>query len=198
MSRIHLLFIALLVCALTFTTAFQLEDEMDKPIRTRPLIDSPGNNDEKRQKLTFLADVVKTEPSAAKLDAAAEDEWNGEDGDGENRFQKEQSYKSELTQLRALVGQTRQLIAALPSKTARIRVLKAKLDALRNEHAKEDALERYRQQKALLRAISKKQRALKNSLGKLKKSESALQVSMKNHEQVLEAVGAREEAKDVA
>jgi len=181
-----------LACIISFTAA------LERPILARPLINSPGNNEEKRQKLTFLADVVKTEPSVAKLGAAAEDEWNGEDGDGENRFQKEQNYKSELNQLNALVKQTKELIRILPTKTARIRVLQAKLDALRNEHAKEDALERYKQQKALMRAISKKQRLLKQSLGKLKTSESALQVSMKNHEQVLEAVGAREEAKDIA
>jgi hypothetical protein len=111
MSRIFLLLVTVCIffCLLSATEA--------KPRVSRPLIDSPGNNEEKRQKLTFLADVVKTEPSVAKLDAAAEDEWNGEDGDGENRFQKETNYNNELKQLEALVKQSRELIKGKTTNT---------------------------------------------------------------------------------
>jgi len=158
----------------------------------RPLIDGVLTSPYKRKNLDIAADVIKNEPAVAKLDAVAKDEWNGE-ADGEDRFAQEKKLKEELRSLVQLVKQSKQILKVLPQKEARIDTIRNKLEAMRNEYAKEDAIMKYKQQKALMKAIAKQEMALKERVNSLKKTEGKLQTNIKKHKKTLRDVGVREQ-----
>jgi len=157
----------------------------------RPLIEGVLSSPYKREALSNVAEIIKAEPSVAKLDAPAEDEWNGEE-DGEDRFALEKKLKEELRGLVELVKQSKQILAVLPEKEDRIQTVKNKLEVLHNEYAKEDAVLKYKQQKALMKKIAKQELALKERVDSLKKTENKLQGNIVKHKKTLRDVGVRE------
>jgi len=157
----------------------------------RPLIDGVLTSPYKRKNLHVAADIIKNEPAIAKLDKAAVDTWNGE-ADGEDRFAQEKKLKEELRSLVLLVKQSKQILKVLPAKEARIDTIKNKLEAMRNEYAKEDAIMKYKQQKALMKAIAKQEMALKERVTTLKKTEGKLKTNIAKHKKTLRDVGVRE------
>jgi len=80
----------------------------------------------------------------------------------------------------------------LPQKEARIDTIKNKLEALRNEYAKEDAVLKYKQQRALMKKIAKQELALKERVDSLKKTETKLKTNIVKHKKTLRDVGVRE------
>jgi len=158
----------------------------------RPLIDGVLTSPYKRKMLSTAAEVIKNEPSVAKLDKPQQDTWNGEK-DGEDRFAQEKKLKEELRSLVTLVKQSKQILKVLPQKEARIQTIKNKLEAMRNEYAKEDAVMKYKQQKALMKAIAKQEMALKERVTALKRTEGKLHTNIKKHKQTLRDVGVREQ-----
>jgi hypothetical protein len=158
----------------------------------RPLIDGVLTSPYKRKMLSTAAEVIKNEPSVAKLDKPQQDTWNGEK-DGEDRFAQEKKLKEELRSLVQLVKQSKQILKVLPQKEARIQTIKNKLEAMRNEYAKEDAIMKYKQQKALMKAIAKQEMALKERVTALKRTEGKLHTNIKKHKQTLRDVGVREQ-----
>jgi len=156
---------------------------------TRPLIDGVLSSPYKRDALSNVAEIIKAEPAIAKLDATSdEDEWNGEE-DGEDRFALEKKLKDELRGLVQLVKQSKAILRVLPEKEKRIIFVKAKLDALHNEYAKEDAVLKYQQQRSLMRQIARQESALKERVDKLKTTEAKLAGNIAKHQEVLKAVG---------
>jgi len=159
---------------------------------SRPLINGVLSSPYKRASLSNVADIIKSEPAIAKLDAVNdEDEWNGE-ADGEDRFALEKKLKEELRGLVQLVKQSRAILAVLPQKEARIQTVKNQLEALRNEYAKEDAMLKYKQQKALMKQIAKQELALKERVDSLKNTENKLKGNIVKHKKTLRDVGVRE------
>lgn len=159
---------------------------------SRPLINGVLSSPYKRASLSNVAEIIKSEPAIAKLDAANdEDEWNGE-ADGEDRFALEKKLTEELRGLVQLVKQSKAILAVLPQKEARIQTVKNKLEALRNEYAKEDAVLKYKQQKALMKQIAKQELALKERVDSLKNTESKLKGNIVKHKKTLRDVGVRE------
>jgi beta-glucosidase-like glycosyl hydrolase len=92
-----------------------------------------------------------------------------------------------------LVKQSKAILKVLPEKESRIRTVRAKLEALRNEYAKEDALLKYKQQRALMRKIAQQELALKNRVNSLKGTENKLKENIQKHKETLKAVGVREQ-----
>jgi len=186
------LFALLAVSAVSaFTVEVDSEEELTGPL-TRPLIDGVLSSPYKRDQLSSVADIIKAEPSIAKLEKAdSEDEWNGE-ADGEDRFAYEKKLKEELRSLIALVAQSKEILKALPDKELRIETVKNKLEALHNEYAKEDAILKYKQQKALMVKIAKQELALKERVDALKATEGKLQGNIVKHKRTLRDVGVRE------
>jgi len=184
--------VLLLVLAALALTAVCAFEQTGAPL-TRPLIDGVLSSPYKREALASYADIVKSEPSVAKLDAANdEDDWNGE-ADEEDRFAYRRKLEEELRTLTTLVQQSKEILKALPAKEARIEVVKAKLEALRNEYAKEDAMIKYKQQRALMRKIAKQELALKERVDALKQTQNKLNANIAQHKQTLQAVGVREQ-----
>jgi len=163
----------------------------DGPL-TRPLIDGVLSSPYKRNALSNVAEIIKAEPSIAKLDQPMdEDEWNGE-VDGEDRHALEAKLKDELRSLVQLVKQSKAILRVLPEKELRIETVKTQLSKLQNEYAKEDAIMKYQQQKALMRQIAKQEDALKQRVDSLKATEGRLQGNIVKHQRVLRDVGVRE------
>jgi len=186
MSR---LLLALVVAALCVVVS--VEAAAGGPL-TRPLIDGVLSSPYKRDQLSSVADIIKAEPAIAKLEKAdAEDEWNGE-AEGEDRFAYEKKLKEELRSLISLVAQSKEILKALPSKELRIEQVKNKLEALRNEYAKEDAILKYKQQKALMKKIATQELALKERVNALKATEGKLTGNIIKHKRTLRDVGVRE------
>jgi len=159
---------------------------------TRPLIDGVLASPYKRGQLSSVADIIKAEPAIAKLNKQdTEDEWNGE-AEGEDRHAYEKKLKEELRSLIALVSQSKEIIKALPSKELRIETVKNKLEALHNEYAKEDAILKYKQQRALMVKIAKQELALKERVDALKNTEAKLNGNIVKHKRTLRDVGVRE------
>jgi len=79
-----------------------------------------------------------------------------------------------LRSLRSLVRQSLVIKAALPAKERRIRKIKNKLSALRNDYAKEDIMMKYRQQRALSRQVRAQEQQLKAKNAALLKSQAGL------------------------
>jgi len=121
-----------------------------------------------------------------------EDDWNGEEGE-ENRHAYKQKLTQELRSLTQLVKQSKAIIKALPDKELRIETIKNKLEALRNEYAKEDAIMKYKQQRALMVKIAKQEMALKERVDSLKKTETKLKGNIVKHKRTLRDVGVREQ-----
>lgn len=70
--------------------------EVDGAPLSRPLIDGVLSSPYKRGQLASYADIVKAEPTIAKLEKQDdEDDWNGEK-DEEDRFAYEKKLKEEL------------------------------------------------------------------------------------------------------
>jgi hypothetical protein len=166
-------------------------EETGAPL-TRPLIDGVLSSPYKREQLSSYADIVKAEPVVAKLDAPAEDDWNGE-ADEEDRFAYEKKLKEELRGLLELVKQSKAIIKVLPEKEARIEIVKNKLEALRNEYAKEDAVLKYKQQRALMKKIAVQEMALQERVKSLKETEGKLNSNIVQHKRTLRDVGVREQ-----
>jgi len=146
----------------------------------------------KRAQLSSYASIVKAEPAVAKLQAqSSEDDWNGEK-DEEDRFAYEKKLKEELRSLVQLVKQTKVLVKMLPEKESRLQTVKNKLEALRNEYAKEDAIMKYKQQKALMQKIASQEMQLQERVDALKGTQGKLQDNIKKHQQTLRDVGVRE------
>jgi len=163
------------------------------PQLSRPLIENVLSSPYKRDALSNVADIIKSEPAIAKLDKTQdEDEWNGEE-DGEDRFAYEKKLKDELRSLTALVKQSKQIVKMLPEKEARIKVVQQKLQMLHNEYAKEDALLKYKQQRALMRKIAQQELALKDRVNSLQGTEAKLKENIQQHKKTLQAVGVREQ-----
>jgi len=163
------------------------------PQLTRPLIDGVLSSPYKREALSNVAEIIKAEPSIAKLDATTnEDEWNGE-SDGEDRHALEAKLKDELRSLTTLVKQGKAILRVLPEKEQRMETIKTQLSKLTNEYAKEDAILKYQQQKALMRQIAKQEMALKERVDSLKATEGRLQGNIVKHQRVLRDVGVREQ-----
>jgi len=196
-SRSALVLFALLaMLALTAVTAFEVEMESEEEMEggpvSRPLIDGVLSSPYKRDQLSSYADIVKAEPSIAKLDKVSdEDDWNGEK-DEEDRFAYEKKLKEELRGLVQLVKQSKAILKVLPQKEARIETVKNKLEALRNEYAKEDAMLKYKQQRALMKKIAKQELALKERVDSLKATEAKLNGNIVKHKRTLRDVGVRE------
>jgi len=187
-----LLFALVAVLAINAVVAVELDMEAEGGPLARPLIDGVLSSPYKRGQLSTVADVIKTEPSVAKLEKKNdEDDWNGEE-DGEDRFAYEKKLKTELRSLTALVKQSKEILKALPSKEARIETVKNKLEALRNEYAKEDAILKYKQQRALMKKIAKQELALKERVDALKNTETKLKGNIVKHQRTLRDVGVRE------
>lgn len=160
---------------------------------TRPLIDGVLSSPYKRSQLSSYADIVKAEPGVAKLDAPdEEDDWNGE-ADEEDRFAYEKKLKEELRGLLELVKQSKAIIKVLPEKEARIETVKNKLEALRNEYAREDAVLKYKQQRALMKKIAVQEMALQERVKSLKETEGKLNSNIVQHKRTLRDVGVREQ-----
>jgi len=184
------LLIVLLLAIIAVSFSYGLETE--KPRFTKPLIDGVLSSPYKREQLTSAADVIKSEPSIAKLEKQdTEDDWNGEK-DEEDRFAYKKKLTEELRQLTLLVKQSKAIVKALPEKELRVETIKNKLEALRNEYAKEDAVLKYKQQKALMKKIAKQELALKERVDSLKKTESKLKGNIVKHKRTLRDVGVRE------
>jgi DNA repair exonuclease SbcCD ATPase subunit len=191
-----LLFALVALLAINCVVAVEVEADMEMETEggplARPLIDGVLSSPYKRGQLSTVADVIKTEPSVAKLEKKNdEDDWNGEE-DGEDRFAYEKKLKTELRSLTALVKQSKEILKALPSKEARIETVKNKLEALRNEYAKEDAILKYKQQRALMKKIAKQELALKERVDALKNTETKLKGNIVKHQRTLRDVGVRE------
>jgi hypothetical protein len=175
-----------------------MEDELEVDMERRghlerPLIDGVLSSPYKRDQIANVAEIVKAEPSIAKLDASStEDDWNGE-AEGEDRHAYEKKLKEELRSLTTLVKQSKMILAALPDKERRIEQVRNKLEALRNEYAKEDAILKYKQQRALMVKIARQEMALKERVDSLKKTESKLQNNIVQHKRTLRDVGVREQ-----
>jgi len=168
------------------------EDAMEGAPLARPLIDGVLSSPYKRGQLASYADIVKAEPTIAKLDPVDdEDDWNGEK-DEEDRFAYEKKLKEELRSLTALVKQSKAIIKVLPEKEMRIETIKNKLEALRNEYAKEDAVLKYKQQRALMKKIAKQELALQERVNSLKNTETKLNGNIVKHKKTLRDVGVRE------
>lgn len=189
--------LALLACAaLVHATEMEVdvdaEEEMDRSPLTRPLIDGVLSSPYKRTQLSSYAEIVKAEPAIAKLDKPDdEDDWNGE-ADEEDRFAYERKLKEELRGLTALVKQSKAIIKVLPDKEKRIETIKNKLEALRNEYAKEDAVLKYQQQRALMKKIAVQEMALQERVNALKQTETKLNGNIVKHKRTLRDVGVRE------
>jgi len=183
--------IALFALSAVSAVEVEADEEMEGGPLTRPLIDGVLSSPYKRNQLTSVADIIKAEPSVAKLEAAAEDEWNGEEG-GDDRFAYEKKLKEELRSLISLVAQSKEILKALPSKELRIEQVKNKLEALRNEYAKEDAILKYKQQRALMKKIATQELALKERVTALKATEGKLTGNIVKHKRTLRDVGVRE------
>ena len=180
------------VSAMDLTMEVDLEAEEAGTPLTRPLIDGVLSSPYKRDQLSSYADIVKAEPAIAKLDKPDdEDDWNGE-ADEEDRFAYERKLKEELRGLTALVKQAKAIIKVLPEKEARIETIKNKLEALRNEYAKEDAILKYKQQRALMKKIAKQEMALQERVNALKQTETKLNGNIVKHKKTLRDVGIRE------
>jgi len=168
------------------------EVEVEAPGLRRPLIDGVFSSPYKRGMLSNYATIVKAEPSIAKLDKKDDaDDWNGEK-DEEDRFAYEKKLVEELRGLTQLVKQSKQILKVLPQKEARIETIKNKLEALRNEYAKEDAVLKYKQQRALMKKIAKQELALKERVDALKTTETKLKGNIVKHKKTLRDVGVRE------
>lgn len=188
--------VALLACtavaAMEMETDAEMEAEMEGSPLSRPLIDGVLSSPYKRGQLASYADIVKAEPTIAKLDKPDdEDDWNGE-ADEEDRFAYEKKLKEELRGLTALVKQSKAILKVLPEKEARIETIKNKLEALRNEYAKEDAVLKYKQQRALMKKIAQQELALKERVDALKATETKLNGNIVKHKRTLRDVGVRE------
>jgi len=187
----RLIFVFVAVLALLASVSAMEVDEEAAPL-SRPLIDGVLSSPYKRGQLTSVADIIKAEPAIAKLEKQdAEDEWNGEE-DGADRFAYEKKLKEELRSLISLVAQSKEILKALPSKELRIEQVKNKLEALHNEYAKEDAIMKYKQQKALMKKIATQELALKERVDALKSTEGKLQGNIVKHKRTLRDVGVRE------
>lgn len=172
--------------------AVDLDAEMDAAPLSRPLIDGVLSSPYKREQLSSYADIVKAEPAIAKLDQVdSGDDWNGE-VDEEDRFAYEKKLKEELRSLKSLVKQSKEILKVLPEKEARIETIKNKLNALQNEYAKEDAVLKYKQQKALMKKIAQQEMALQERVNALKKTENKLTTNIVKHKRTLRDVGVRE------
>jgi len=181
-----------LLALLCITAVVALDVESEKSALRRPLIDGVLSSPYKREQLSSYANIVKAEPGVAKLEKQDnEDDWNGEK-DEEDRFAYEKKLKQELRSLVALVKQSKQILKALPSKEARIETVKNKLEALRNEYAKEDAVLKYKQQRELMKKIAKQELALKERVDALKSTETKLKGNIAKHKRTLRDVGVRE------
>jgi anion-transporting ArsA/GET3 family ATPase len=204
MSSIRVLVLCTLLAVLALTTvhALDMDAEMDLDMDmdmsvegaplARPLIDGVLSSPYKRGQLASYADIVKAEPGVAKLEKADdEDDWNGEK-DEEDRFAYEKKLKEELRSLTALVKQSKAIIKVLPEKEMRIETIKNKLEALRNEYAKEDAVLKYKQQRALMKKIAKQELALQERVNSLKNTEVKLNGNIVKHKKTLRDVGVRE------
>jgi len=198
--RSVLLLALLALLALTAVSAMDMDASMDLDMESedaaaplsRPLIDGVLSSPYKRGQLASYADIVKAEPTIAKLDKANdEDDWNGE-ADEEDRFAYEKKLKEELRGLISLVKQSKAIIKVLPEKEKRIETVKNKLEALRNEYAKEDAVLKYKQQRALMKKIAVQELALQERVNSLKKTESKLTGNIVKHKRTLRDVGVRE------
>jgi len=187
-TRTLLIVLILSIVCVSLTVA----ESSEKPRFTKPLIDGVLSSPYKREQLTTAADVIKSEPSVAKLEKQDnEDDWNGEK-DEEDRFAYKKKLTEELRQLTLLVKQSKAIVKALPEKELRVETIKNKLEALRNEYAKEDAVLKYKQQKALMKKIAKQELALKERVDSLKKTESKLKGNIVKHKRTLRDVGVRE------
>lgn len=187
--RVSLALVAVLAFAALSLVVVEAESA---PKLTKPLIDGVLSSPYKKGQLASYADIVKAEPPIAKLDKVDDaDDWNGEK-DEEDRFAYEKKLKEELRGLVALVKQSKEILKVLPEKEARIETVKNKLEALRNEYAKEDAVLKYKQQRALMKKIAQQELALKERVDSLKKTESKLQGNIVKHKRTLRDVGVRE------
>jgi len=206
MSSIRVWALFALFAILAITTVRGMELDMDAEMDldmdmdmeaegapvSRPLIDGVLSSPYKRGQLASYADIVKAEPTIAKLEKADdEDDWNGEK-DEEDRFAYEKKLKEELRSLTALVKQSKAIIKVLPEKEMRIETIKNKLEALRNEYAKEDAVLKYKQQRALMKKIAKQELALQERVNSLKNTETKLNGNIVKHKKTLRDVGVRE------
>jgi len=184
--------LALLTISSVFALEMEIESESDAAPLSRPLIDGVLSSPYKRGQLASYADIVKAEPSIAKLDKPDdEDDWNGE-ADEEDRFAYEKKLKEELRGLIDLVKQSKAIIKVLPEKERRIETVKNKLEALRNEYAKEDAVLKYKQQRALMKKIAVQELALQERVNSLKQTETKLNGNIVKHKRTLRDVGVRE------
>jgi len=186
----------LLACVSVHAMDMDMESEesMERGAHlSRPLIDGVLASPYKRSQLSHVADIIKAEPAIAKISKHDhEDEWNGE-AEGEDRHAYEKKLKEELRSLIALVSQSKEIIKALPAKELRIETVRNKLEALHNEYAKEDAILKYKQQRALMVKIAKQELALKERVDKLKNTEKKLQGNIVKHKRTLHDVGVREQ-----
>jgi len=186
--------VALLACVSVQAMDMESEESLERGNHlSRPLIDGVLASPYKRTQLSQVADIIKAEPAIAKITKHdTEDEWNGE-AEGEDRFAYEKKLKEELRSLISLVSQSKEIIKALPAKELRIEQVRNKLEALHNEYAKEDAILKYKQQRALMVKIAKQELALKERVDKLKNTEKKLQGNIVKHKRTLRDVGVREQ-----
>jgi len=190
MSVSRVLILAVL-CLIAFVAVSA--EEVERPRFTKPLIDGVLSSPYKRGQLTHVAGIIKSEPAIAKLEKVdTEDDWNGEDGE-ENRHAYKQKLTEELRSLKQLIKQSKAIVKALPEKEARVETIKNKLEALRNQYAKEDAIFKYKQQRELMKKIAKQELALKERVDSLKSTETKLQGNIAKHRNTLRDVGVREQ-----
>lgn len=157
--------------------AVSVAAESRRPV-TKPIIENPLGGKAKQAALKKVADIIGTEPAAAKISqqATVEDEWNGEEGYG--KAMRIKAVKKELKSLNALIKQAKAIVKVLPAKQARVRTLKAELLKLRGVSAEEAARKKIQVQQAILDDIKNKESQMNKKVQALKDSEKRLLASI--------------------
>jgi len=170
-------FLRLVLVLILAVAAVTVSAESRGPL-ARPIIENPLGGKAKQAALKRVADIIGTEPSAAKLQAQAtvEDEWNGEEGYG--KAMRIKQVKKELGNLNNLIKQAKAIVKVLPAKQQRVKELKSELLKLRGISAEEAARQKIKVQQAILDDIQSKESAMNKKVAALKQSESRLVASI--------------------
>jgi len=169
--------LALTVLLALLAVSFVSAETRRGPV-TRPIIENALGGKAKKAALKRVADIIGTEPSAAKLEAqvTVEDEWNGEEGYG--KAMRIKQVKKELKNLNNLIKQAKAIVKVLPAKQQRVKELKAELLKLRGISAEEAARQKIKVQQAILDDIQSKESAMNKKVAALKQSEARLLASI--------------------
>jgi len=169
--------LALTVLLALLAVSFVSAESRRGPV-TRPIIENPLVGKAKKAALKRVADIIGTEPSAAKLEAqvTVEDEWNGEEGYG--KAMRIKQVKKELKNLNNLIKQAKAIVKVLPAKQQRVKELKTELLKLRGISAEEAARQKIKVQQAILDDIQSKESAMNKKVAALKQSEGRLLASI--------------------